>query len=300
MAVKTHIYWTHGALDKSIRKSNIDGTNRATILDAGDILGNLELDESSGYIYYIRYFTSVSRVNIDGSGDTALYSHASILHGLALDLTNGHIYFGRKQAVSRVDLDGSNYINIITYPLANDSVHHIALDLVNGKVYWTWAHLAKDGEVCRADLDGGNAETLVAEGVDFSPYGIALDVANNKVYWTDIDSEHIKRADLDGANIATLIDLTAVAGEEPGGGLDLDLDTGEMYFGVYQRDPPLDHSRKLDKANLDGTGRTTVWDEDPPLLGSLRGIFLASEASSVAGRWDPRVYPLARTTRRAR
>ena len=65
-------------------------------------------------------------------------------------------------------------------------------------------------------MDGSNIETLVDESDYFGQGGIALDVAGGKMYWTNWYNRHddrggrnrfspIRRADLDGSNIETLV-----------------------------------------------------------------------------------------------
>ena len=55
----------------------------------------------------------------------------------------------------------------------------------------------KSGEekIRRADLDGGNKQTLLENNPDDfgwpGPTGLALDVANGKMYWVDISYSQV-------------------------------------------------------------------------------------------------------------
>jgi hypothetical protein len=280
---KTHIYWTHAAQDYAIRKSKIDGSGIETVIgrEAPNNIIDLDVDETNGHIYYAELSSGIRRVDLDGSNDTLLISDANSWGGIALDLTNGHIYYSKKTGhIQRTDLDGSNSTNIITQIL--EEHHCIALDLTNGKVYWTRDDIPG---IARADLAGTNEEDLVIADI-VNPKGIKLDVAGGKMYWADMSASLIKRADLDGTNAETILDLTAARATLASEALALDLEAGKIYFGVFETD----NTRKMQKANLDGSSIETVWDEDAP-LGSINGIFLATEDSDTStSRWSPNVY----------
>ena len=67
-------------------------------------------------------------------------------------------------------------------------------------IYWTdWV----THKIQRANLDGSNIETLVAD-VDI-PDGIAVDVDEGKIYWVDASVQKIQRANLDGSDVETLV-----------------------------------------------------------------------------------------------
>ena len=88
-----------------------------------------------------------------------------------------------------------------------------------GSVYWIdSAHL----EIQRANLDGSNAEAVLAAGLA-SPSGIALDAASGKVYWTDYQLGKIERANLDGTDVELLANSilpTGLALDRVGGKMD--------------------------------------------------------------------------------
>ena len=83
---------------------------------------------------------------------------------------------------------------------------------------------------------------LVAALLIYSIQGIS-EAAANKIYWTDLHTDKIQRANLDGTNIEDLVVPTGL-----GDPLDLALDVsnGKMYWTDSHRD-------KIQRANLDGT-----------------------------------------------
>ena len=110
--------------------------------------------------------------------------------------------------IQRANLDGSNVQTLVSRGL--ESPNGIAVDAAGGKMYWTDYGTNR---IQRASLDGSNIETLVSRGLE-NPYGIALDVTGGKMYWTDFGEvgtgaqygkENIKRANLDGSNVQTLV-----------------------------------------------------------------------------------------------
>jgi sugar lactone lactonase YvrE len=81
----------------------------------------------------------------------------------------------------------------------------------NGKTAGTLFLLDPNhGYILRCDADGKNVEILVRDRGD-TPDGITLDVARGHIYWTNMgadpkaDSGYIERANLDGANVITVV-----------------------------------------------------------------------------------------------
>jgi hypothetical protein len=168
--------------------------------------------------------------------------------GLAVDTAGGHIYWTERYEgkIRRADLDGGNPETLVTDAIG---VFDIALDVPGGKMYWTQGDVGTIG-IYRANLAGTDVEQLVAyeDGM-----GIALDLQASKVYWV---SPHgwIKRADLDGGNVETLIDHEA---DWILFGIDLDVDGNKMYY-TLGAPVPMPRVREIQRANLDGSGQETL------------------------------------------
>ena len=99
---------------------------------------------------------------------------------------------------------------------------------------------ASIGAIRSVNLDGSNRQDIVT-GLNDSILGMAIDPAGEEIYWSQRSSKQIKRADLDGQNVATLVTRSAEIS-----GLRLDVAGGKMVWteflgGVFS-------------ANLDGSG----------------------------------------------
>src|SRR3984957_2982495 len=85
----------------------------------------------------------------------------------------------------------------------------IAIDVEAGHVYWTNMGLSpatNDGSIERADFDGGNRQIIVPPGGTHTPKQLQLDKKNCKLYWSDREGMRVMRANLDGAQIETLVE----------------------------------------------------------------------------------------------
>src|SRR6201996_7412327 len=83
----------------------------------------------------------------------------------------------------------------------------IAVDVAAGHIYWTnmGNPAADDGSIERADLDGQNRKTIVAQGGTFTPKQLQLEKNSGRLYWCDREGMRVMRANLDGSDIETLV-----------------------------------------------------------------------------------------------
>ncbi len=133
----------------------------------------------------------------------------------------------------------------------------IVVDVGAGHVYWTnmGNPTRNDGSIERADLDGGNRRTIVAEGATFTPKQLQLDKKGGKLYWSDREGMRVMRANLDGSTIETLVD-TSQGDARPGRdatkwcvGIAVDHDRGHVYW--TQKGPDNAGKGRILRANLD-------------------------------------------------
>ncbi len=77
----------------------------------------------------------------------------------------------------------------------------IVVDVEAGHIYWTNMGIPSlnDGSVERADIDGKNRKTIVAQGDTHSPKQIILDKKGGKLYWCDREGMRVMRCNLDGS-----------------------------------------------------------------------------------------------------
>ena len=75
------------------------------------------------------------------------------------------------------------------------------------KVDGLWAAYLADtdpGGIHSAALDGSGPRAIVTEGLEV-PTSIAVDSAGGKVYWTDVGTDKVYRANLDGGDVEILV-----------------------------------------------------------------------------------------------
>jgi len=111
----------------------------------------------------------------------------------------------------------------------------LALDLAGGWIYWADSGA---GKIQRATLDGITVEDLVT-GLS-RPMGVALDLVHGKLYFSESDvttgTAGIYRADLDGTNVAGIVDCDVDPCSSPSV-LAIDAEAGKLYgeeFSTYE------------------------------------------------------------------
>src|SRR5260221_794968 len=104
-----------------------------------------------------------------------------------LDLSGGRVL--------SLNADGSDKTIIATDCRLPDGV---AVDADAGHVYWTnmgVPHL-NDGSIERADIDGGNRQTIVPEGATFTPKQLHLEKESGKWYWCAREAIRVIRSSI--------------------------------------------------------------------------------------------------------
>jgi hypothetical protein len=163
-----------------------------------------------------------------------------------LDLSGGRVF--------SVNPDGSDRKVLVNdCPLPDG----IVVDVEAGHIYWTNMGVPSrnDGSIERADLDGQNRQTIIPEGATFTPKQLHLDRENRKLYWSDREGMRVMRANLDGAQIETLVD-TSQGDARPGRdatkwcvGITVDPERGQIYW--TQKGPDNAELGKLCRANIE-------------------------------------------------
>jgi hypothetical protein len=164
--------------------------------------------------------------------------------------------------VVSLNTDGSDRKVIVTGCRYPDGV---AVDVASGHIYWTnmGDPKANDGSIERADLDGRNRKTIVPKGGTFTPKQLQLEKTSGKLYWCDREGMRVMRADLDGANIETLVD-TSQGDPRPGPdatkwcvGVAVDVDGGKVYW--TQKGPDNAGKGRMFRAGIEiPTGQTAA------------------------------------------
>jgi hypothetical protein len=113
----------------------------------------------------------------------------------------------------------------------------VVVDVPAGHIYWTnmGNPSANDGSIERADLDGANITTVVAQGGTFTPKQLQLDKKNGKLYWCDREGMRVMRSNLDGSRIETLVQTGYGEADRRDAkrwcvGIALDVEGGKLYW----------------------------------------------------------------------
>ena len=115
-----------------------------------------------------------------------------------LDLSGGRIL--------SMNPDGSDRRVIVTECRFPDGV---AVDAEAGHISWTNMGVPSrnDGSIERVDLDGRSRTVIVPEGLTFTPKQLHLDQTARKLYWSDREGMRVMRANLDGSQLETLVEI---------------------------------------------------------------------------------------------
>jgi hypothetical protein len=163
-----------------------------------------------------------------------------------LDLSGGRVL--------SLDADGSDKQVIATDCHWPDGV---AVDADAGHIYWTnmGVPTLNDGSIERADLDGGNRQTIVPAGTTFTPKQLHLEKESGKLYWCDREGMRVMRSNLDGSHIETIVD-TSQGDARPGPdatkwcvGITIDPKRGHIYW--TQKGPDDAGLGRIFRANID-------------------------------------------------
>lgn len=160
----------------------------------------------------------------------------SIASGIAVDSGNGYIYWTESAAsdIHRADLSGSNLTTLFDSPF-NLRPGGIAVDAANSRMYW--------GEVNRVAYDDINPATAPNPSTVYASGGLGVAITDNHVYWATGSS--IQRAGLDGS------DPIVLANTMNSWGVAIDEVNNHLYWTARG-------ASIIERANLDGTNRTTV------------------------------------------
>jgi sugar lactone lactonase YvrE len=193
------MYWVEGGGGGSIRSAHLDGSDLQTILTGVGVPAGLDVDLGTGELYWtdvaqgkvwragidgtgleqIASFMShprgiaahtaaqelyvsgatldrVQRMNYDGTGIEDVMADLSSSVDVALDLALQQVYVATSDGVYRAGFDGSN--QEMVYPLSDSGLE---IDPTSRLIYGS----TFDGIIWRASLDGGEVDTLIADGV---------------------------------------------------------------------------------------------------------------------------------------
>lgn len=187
------IYWTDSG---KIQRANLDGTNVENIVTGQSSPRGLAVDKANNHVYWTSQITkTIERANLDGSNPTVLVTGLNAPIDVRVDAAGGKLYWidVNNSLIQSANLDGSNVQTV-----ASVNGWAIEIDPANQRIFW-----AKSNSIGVVNMNGTGLQTLVA-GQTWAD-GIALDVANGKMYWADRIADVVRRANLDGTNVETLV-----------------------------------------------------------------------------------------------
>ena len=210
-AAAGNIYWAAnngGPGAPTIRRANLDGGNVQTIISGPFGPMGVAVDSADGRLFWTdSTLHKVQTSNLDGSsGITDLVVEPAVgfigsPQGITVDPEHGKIYWASTAAgtIERANLDGSDR-EVVVYNLF--APQGIALDAAAGTLYFT----AGGGYIYTAStlLTSQNAWDLT-RFYGGNPIGVTVDSSAGKVYWTSLYPGEIRRANLDGSNMETLV-----------------------------------------------------------------------------------------------
>ena len=265
------LYWGDVSL-ALIKTCKLDGSDLQTLPITGALAAprDIGIDTTNDKIYWLDNSSDrIARCDLDGSNrEDVLYGYNTSSYALEVDSVNGMIYSADQ-----------SYDNVFRFPTTMPSgfayntrfdVETIIsptvtwpigcrIDPSGNKFYWIDYY---DRTISRCDLDGSNIEKVVSHGAGKALYRIDLDVVNRKIYWTDGTFGMIQKCNMDmpsGENHLNRSDIELLldyANDGVSGPYGLAIDSSGY---IYWTDTGQDRIRR---ANLDGSGVTTIYNYD--------------------------------------
>lgn len=156
---------------------------------------------------------------------------------LALEIAGDKMYWSVVGSLWRADLDGSNVEPL--YALG-DAIYDI--HVADNHLYWA----DKYKGIFRANMDGNLPEKIIVPSEHPSEGILNIEVHGNHIYWTNNYRDRIGRAELDGSNQTTLIQVAEFDGLKG-----LAIANDQLYFLSSG-------SHEIYRADLDGDNLTVV------------------------------------------
>jgi len=177
--------------------------------------GDFSEEPSPAHVYtrHGTYSVMLSVEFADQPGVTLVKKHLITVETQLLQASQDALYWISEYKVHRSLLNGSN-----DEVLANNWMPPSGLAVAEESVYWVWTDLI-GGVIESSTLDGSARQKLVEEENRIGD--IAIDTKRGKIYWTSLPMSPrsafetgswdggIRRANLDGSNVETLIEYPA-------------------------------------------------------------------------------------------
>jgi len=210
--------------ESRISRQNLDGSDRQYLVQEPEnpIRGS-DVDAANMELYWTTSEGLLRRGITDVTAQPVVLN-VTRRGGLTLDVANNHIYFAGGTEppfwqyrvlgdISRTNLDGTNVTVLVEGVV---SASPLVLNHAAGKMCWTQTISGSGAglpdefaprKIMCADLDGTDVAELVVVGapLEWYPTVLAISPVDGKLYWSDFDSLEIRRANLDGTGLETVL-----------------------------------------------------------------------------------------------
>ncbi len=151
----------------------------------------------------------VDRIGLDGTNPTNLLP-ALPMHELVYHAPSAKFYgpaystSSSMGVIQRMNADGSGVESVANGPA---NAFGVQIDAAAGRLYWlSWGRLYNLGEEIRAaNLDGSAQTVIVPASAGFEITAFALDPIGGKLYFVDRTSRTIRRVNLNGSGLETVV-----------------------------------------------------------------------------------------------
>ena len=182
-----HIYRVAGTFTVSLRVQLINGSVADMIKeDLIEVAPQLRKASPVGQLYWLdKNAGTITSGYRNGYASETVVS--PIYNGEYLAVGGGKIYWTTPTKVRRANLDGSEAETL--YQDSYVSLKGIAVDPDLGKIYWASlpGTFDENGEIWRANLDGGNARVWASREEwnvnGYVPWLLAIDSEGGRLYW---------------------------------------------------------------------------------------------------------------------
>jgi low density lipoprotein receptor-related protein 5/6 len=114
-------------------------------------------------------------------------------------------------------------------------------------LYWTDE---SDGYIYRSDFDGSGLTAVLYTGENTEPRDILIDEDSGQMYWTEWRAQKIRKANLDGTSVSTVINVGGIGSS----GFDIDFESSWIFWAEKTGG----FNDKIRRARLSGSGQTTL------------------------------------------
>jgi sugar lactone lactonase YvrE len=214
--IEQTVFWTaknlpNNSFPNRILRANVDGTGMQDLFPfvLHTATGGLAVDPFQRKLYALDLAgEGVYRMDLVGGGieaaDLLSFSNPT---AFALDVFRQQVYITDRSGLDIVrfdydfDRDGGR---LICLGCGNGYVQSLAIDPLRGHLYFGPMRPGEAELFGRVNLDGTDG-VLFLEETAGTGAGLALDVGGAKLYWTDPSQGAIRRANLDGTDIETVV-----------------------------------------------------------------------------------------------